>query len=61
MTNSVDPDQIAPSGSTLFAYAFLSETMVYKISEYLTYHMYTDTILIIYGKCPKLFVLFFFT
>ena len=30
MANSVDPDQTAPgSGSTLFAYAILSETLMY--------------------------------
>ena len=37
MANSVDPDQTAPSGavwsgSALFAYALLSETLVYEIS-----------------------------
>ena len=36
MTNSIDPDQTAPSGavwsgSALFAYAVLSETLVYEI------------------------------
>ena len=36
MANSVDPDQTAPegavwSGSTLFAYAILLETLVYEI------------------------------
>ena len=40
MANSVDPDQIAPegavwSGSALFAYAILSETLVYEILGYL--------------------------
>ena len=39
MANSVDPDQTAPegviwSGSALFAYAILLETLVYKISRY---------------------------
>ena len=36
MANSVDPDQTAPSGAvwsgtTLFAYAILSDTLVYEI------------------------------
>ena len=36
MANSVDPDQTAPegavwSGSALFAYVILSETLVYRI------------------------------
>ena len=36
MANSVDPDQTAPSGavwsgSTMFAYAILSELLVYEI------------------------------
>ena len=35
MANSVDPDQTGPlavwSGSTLFAYAILSDTLVYEI------------------------------
>ena len=40
MANSVDPDQTAPSravwsGSVLFAYAILSETLVYEILGYL--------------------------
>ena len=48
MANSVDSDQTAPggavgSGSALYAYAFLSETLVYKILENLPYPMYTDT------------------
>ena len=38
--NSVNPDQTAPegavrSGSTLFAYAILSETLVFKILGHL--------------------------
>ena len=39
MANNVDPDQIAPvwSGPALFAYAILSETLVYKILGHLTY------------------------
>ena len=40
MANSVDPDQTAPegavwSGSVLFAYAILSETLVFEILGYL--------------------------
>ena len=43
MANSVDPDQTAPSGavwsgSALFAYAILSETLVYEILGYLGYY-----------------------
>ena len=43
MANIVDPDQTAPqgavwSGSTLFAYAILSEALVYKILGHLPYH-----------------------
>ena len=30
MTNSVDNDQTAPSGSALFAYAILSEKLLYE-------------------------------
>ena len=42
MANSVDPDQTAPvravrSRSALFAYAFLSELLVYEILGYLPY------------------------
>ena len=42
MANSVDPDQTAPSGavwsgSALFAYAILSDTLVYKILGHLRY------------------------
>ena len=42
MINSVPPDQTAPSGevwsgSALFAYAILSETLVYQILEHLPY------------------------
>ena len=42
MTNNINPDQPAPSGailsgSTLFAYAILSETLVYKILGHLPY------------------------
>ena len=45
MTNSVDPDQTAPSGavwsgSALFAYVILSDTLVYKILGHLTYLPY---------------------
>ena len=35
MTNSVDPDQTASEGPTLFAFAILSETLVYKILGHL--------------------------
>ena len=40
MANSVDPDQTAPSGAvwsgyTPFAYAILSDTLVYEILEHL--------------------------
>ena len=42
MANSVDPDQTAPSGtvwsgSALFAYAILSDTLVHKILGHLLY------------------------
>ena len=42
MANSVDPDQTVPSGavwsgSALFAYAILSDILVYKILGYLPY------------------------
>ena len=42
MANSVDPDQTAPSGavwsgSALFAYAILSETLVFKYLGHLLY------------------------
>ena len=45
MANSADPDQIAPSGavwsgSALFAYAILSETLVYEILGHLPYNFY---------------------
>ena len=38
MENNVDPDQIGAvrSGSTLFAYAILSETLVYEILGHLS-------------------------
>ena len=44
MANSVDPDQTAPSGavwsgSALFAYAILSDTLVYKILGPLPSHI----------------------
>ena len=44
MANSIDPDQTAPSeavwsGSTLFAYAILSEILVYEITRHLP-HMF---------------------
>ena len=43
MANSVDPEQTAPlgavcSGSTLFAYATLSDTLVYEILGHLPYN-----------------------
>ena len=42
MTNSVDPDQTAPSGAVwsgyaLFAYVILSETLVFEILGHLPY------------------------
>ena len=42
MANSVDPDQTAPSGavwsgSALFAYVILSDTLVFKILGHLLY------------------------
>ena len=42
--NSVDPDQTAPSGavwsgSALFGYSILSDTLVYEILEYLPYSL----------------------
>ena len=42
MANSEDPDQTAPSGavwsgSALFEYAILPETLMYKILSHLTY------------------------
>ena len=45
IANSVDPDQTAPSGavwsgSTLFAYAILLETLMYKVLGHLWYHVY---------------------
>ena len=45
MANNVDPDQTAPSGavwfgSTLFAYAILSEAFVYKIFGHLQYQWF---------------------
>ena len=44
ITNSVDPDQTAPegavwSGCTLFAYAILSDTLMYEILEHLPYSL----------------------
>ena len=43
MTNSVEPDQTAPSGavwseSTLFGYAILSDTLVFEIKGHLLYY-----------------------
>ena len=45
MANSVDPDQTAPSGavwsgSALFAYVILSETLVFKFLGHLPYILY---------------------
>ena len=45
MANSVDPDQTAPegavwSGSALFAYAIMSDTLVYEILGHLSYPVY---------------------
>ena len=44
MANSVDPVQTAPSdsrsGSTLFAYAILSDTLVYEILAHLLFTNY---------------------
>ena len=40
MANSVDPDQTAPSvwsGSAMFAYGILSDTLVFEILGYLPY------------------------
>ena len=48
MANSADPDQTAPSvwsGFALFAYAILSETLVYEILRHLPYSKYSDTVL----------------
>ena len=44
--NSVDPDQTAPSGAVwygpaVFAYAILSDTLVYEILRHLLYPTYT--------------------
>ena len=39
MSNSAEPDQVAPngSGSALFAYAILLEILMYKILGHLPY------------------------
>ena len=37
MANSVDPDQTAPSGSALFAYVILSDTLVFEILGHLPF------------------------
>ena len=47
MANSVDPDQTAPSGavcsgSALFAFVILSETLVYEILGHLLYAKFQD-------------------
>ena len=53
MANSVDPDQTAPSGavwsgSALFAYVILSETLVFEILGHLPYILN----LFAYVYCP---------
>ena len=56
MANSVDPDQTAPSsGSTLFAYAILSDTLVNEILEHLPYYQVVkcQTCLIFMHTTPK--------
>ena len=55
MANSVDPDQTAPSGavwsgSTLFAYVILSDTLVFGILGHLPY-IYMDTSHMHYIQC----------
>ena len=50
MAKSVDPDQTAPSeavwsDSALFAYAILSETLVFEILGHLQYSKYDFVIL----------------
>ena len=61
MANRVDPDQTAPlgavwSGSSLFAYVILSETLVYEILGHLLQHIYVVNIAIDYRPsklaCP---------
>ena len=47
MANSVDPDQTAPSGavwsgSALFAYVILSETLVFEFLGHLRYHVLSE-------------------
>ena len=37
MANSIDPAQTAPSGSALFAYVILSDTLVLEILGHLPY------------------------
>ena len=42
MPNSVDPDQTAPSGSTLFAYVILSDALVFEFLGHLPYSSYSS-------------------
>ena len=56
MANSVDPDQTDPdgavwSGSALFAYVILSDTLVFRILGHLTY--LTEIFMVIYCVYPK--------
>ena len=49
LANSVDPDQTAPegaicSGSTVFGYAVLSETVLYKILGDLLYFIFSGSL-----------------
>ena len=53
MPNNVDPDQTAPSGavwsgSALFAYAILSDSLVYKILGYLPYSLFIEGMLLVF-------------
>ena len=64
MANSVDPDQTVPSGtvwsgSTLFAYGILLETLMCEILEYLLYLYNNQTLL--FCKQGDLFVVYFTT
>ena len=49
MANSVDPDQTAPeavwSGSALFAYAILPETLVFEIIGHLPYTLHQQILI----------------
>ena len=51
MANSVDPDQTAPpgavwSGSAVFAYGILPDTLVYKILGHVPYFQWEHLILL---------------